>query len=175
MIGAQAEGVQAASSPSGRPRYDAIKLRTPLFGKLHRLICVSRFCRTLSTLLISGVPIINAMGIVNKVIGNVVLADTIEKATVNIREGQSIAMPLRQSGEFPPLVTHMIAIGEKTGELERMLTSVAESYDDQVEQAIEGMTSLLGPLLILAMGGSVFMIALAMLLPMTQLSKMISY
>ena len=92
---------------------------------------------------------------------------------MNIQEGQSIAAPLKASGEFPPLVTHMIAIGERTGELERMLTTVADSFEDQVEAAISAMTSLLGPVMIMLIGGVVFLVALGLLLPMMNLSSMI--
>ncbi|MCB9674189.1 MAG: type II secretion system inner membrane protein GspF [Alphaproteobacteria bacterium] len=158
---------------SGRERWDRILLRVPLFGKMNRLVAVSRFCRTLSTLLLSGVPILQALAIVERVVGNVVLAKAIGEAAHNIREGQSIAVPLKQSGEFPPLVTHMIAIGEKTGELESMLTSVADAYEEQVESTMAAVTSLMAPLLIMLMGGVLFFIALGLLLPMMNLSSMI--
>lgn len=161
------------SSEKGRERWDQIKLTVPVFGKLNRLIAVSRFCRTLATLMISGVPIISALNIVERVAGNVIISRAINNAAVNITEGQSIAQPLKASGEFPPLVTHMIAIGERTGELERMLTMVADSYEEQVESAISAMTSLLAPLMILLMGGSVFLVALGLLMPMMNLSSMI--
>ncbi|MEZ4322763.1 MAG: type II secretion system inner membrane protein GspF [Myxococcota bacterium] len=158
---------------SGRIRWDRFKLKVPLFGKMNRLVAVSRFCRTLSTLLLSGVPILQALAIVERVVGNVVLAKAIGEAAHNIREGQSISVPLKQSGEFPPLVTHMIAIGEKTGELEGMLTSVADAYEEQVESTMAAVTSLMAPLLIMVMGGALFFIALGLLLPMMNLSSMI--
>lgn len=157
----------------GRERFDRIKLRLPVFGKINRLVAVSRFCRTLATLLVSGVPIVSALQIVEAVVGNVVLSRAIHEATVNIQEGQSIAVPLRQSGEFPPLVTHMIAIGERTGELERMLTSVADAYEDEVEATVSTLTSLLAPMMILVMGGAVFVVAIGLLMPMQNLSQMI--
>jgi len=157
----------------GRERWDVIKLTFPVFGKMNRLVAVSRFCRTLSTLLMSGVPIISALQIVEKVVGNTVLARAINQATINITEGQSISAPLKASGQFPPLVTHMIAIGERTGELERMLTSVADAYEDEVEATISALTSLLGPLMIMLMGGIVFLVALGLLMPMMNLSQMI--
>jgi general secretion pathway protein F len=159
--------------PGGRQKWDSIKLRVPLFGKMNRLVAVSRFCRTLSTLLISGVPIIQALQIVEKIVGNVILAEAIKQATINIQEGQSIAFPLKQSGQFPPMVTHMIAIGERTGELERMLTIVANAYEEQVEATISALTSILAPLMILLMGGIVFLVALGLLTPMMNLSKMV--
>jgi general secretion pathway protein F len=152
---------------------DALKLRLPVVGHLNRLVAVARFCRTLSTLLVSGVPILQALAIVQGTVGNVVLSAAIASAATNIQEGQSIAAPLKASGQFPPMVTHMIAIGERTGELEKMLTVVADSYDDEVETAIAGLTSVLAPLAILVMGGIVLFVALGLLLPMTQLSRMI--
>ncbi len=160
-------------SEAGRRRWDSIRLRLPVFGKMNRLVAVSRFCRTLATLLLSGVPIINALKIVEDIVGNVILADAVSAAAKNISEGQSIATPLKQSGQFPPLVTHMIAIGERTGELERMLTSVADAYEEQVEATISAMTSLLAPLMILLMGGIIFVVAIGLLLPMMNMSKMV--
>lgn len=157
----------------GRERFDNFKLKVPVFGRINRLVAVSRFCRTLATLLVSGVPIINALQIVEAVVGNVILARAIHAATTNIQEGQSIAVPLKQSGEFPPLVTHMISIGERTGELERMLTSVADAYEDQVEATVSALTSLLAPVMIMIMGGVIFLVALGLLMPMMNLSQMI--
>jgi general secretion pathway protein F len=158
-------------TPGGRNTWDRWLLRVPVLGGILRTIAVSRFCRTLSTLLVSGVPILTALGIVQKVVGNVVLTKAIEKAADNIREGQSVAVPLRQSGEFPPLVTHMIAIGERTGDLEPMLEKVANAYDAAVDRAISTFTSLLEPLLIVVMGGVIGGTAIALLLPMMQMSK----
>lgn len=157
-------------TPQGRKKWHRWKLTMPIFGKVNRLVAVSRFCRTLSTLLDSGVPILTAVGIVKNVVENDILAEAIENAGRNIREGQSIAGPLKESGEFPPLVTHMIAIGEKTGELEPMLGKVSDSYDQQVENMLGAMTSLLEPILILTMGGVVAIVALSILLPMLNLS-----
>ncbi len=159
------------NTPWGRERWDTLKLRAPIFGRVNKLVAVSRFCRTLGTLLVSGVPILGAMEIARNVVDNVIIARAIDKATANISEGQSIAVPLRTSGEFPPLVTHMIAVGEKTGELEKMLNSVSNSYDDQVETALEAMTSLLGPLIIISMGAVIFFVALGLLLPMQAMMR----
>jgi len=160
------------ATSEGRYKYHSLLLRMPIFGPIVRQIAVARFCRTLSTLLDSGVPILTAIGIVEKVVDNEVLAKTIREAAANISEGESIAEPLRQSGEFPALVTHMIAIGERTGELEPMLARVADSYDQQLENTLQGLTSLLEPLLILFMGGVVAMIAVAILLPMLDMSSL---
>jgi general secretion pathway protein F len=159
------------NTQNGRNTWDRWLLKIPVMGGILRTIAVSRFCRTLSTLLASGVPILTALHIVKKVVGNVVLTEAIEKAADSIREGQSVAVPLRQSGEFPPLVTHMIAIGERTGDLEPMLEKVATAYDAAVERALATFTSLLEPLLIVVMGGTIGVTALALLLPMMQMSK----
>lgn len=161
------------ATESGRQRFDRFKLRAPVFGKLNKQVAVSRFCRTFGTLLVSGVPILSALDISQAVVGNAVLAKAIKAAAANIQEGQSIAVPLKASGEFPPLVTHMIAIGEKTGDLEPMLNKVANAYDDEVENTLETMTSLLGPIAILCMGGIVFVVALALLLPMMTMRNQI--
>jgi general secretion pathway protein F len=134
-------------------------------------VAVSRFCRTLGTLLVSGVPILTALAIVKTVVGNDVIALAVEGAGKNIAEGQSIAVPLKQSGEFPPIVTHMITIGEKTGELEGMLTKVADAYDAEVENTVNSLTSLLTPILTIFMGLVVATIALGILLPMLQLAS----
>lgn len=159
-------------SKKGRRQYDRLRLRIPVVGKVNRLIAVSRFCRTLGTLLVSGVPILQALSIVRDVVGNVIIADAVVAAAINIQEGQSIAAPLKESEQFPPMVIHMIAIGEKTGELERMLTMVADAYDSQVEAAINALMSLLGPVMIMVMGGVVFVVALGLLQPMIGLSSM---
>lgn len=160
------------STPKGRRAWHSLQLRLPIFGNINRMVAVSRFCRTLSTLLDSGVPILTAVNIVKAVVDNDIIAEAVESAGENIREGQSIAVPLKESGQFPPLVTHMIAIGEKTGELEPMLGKVADAYDTQVENMVGAMTSLLEPLMILTMGGIVTMVALSILLPMMQMSSM---
>jgi general secretion pathway protein F len=161
------------SNPEGRERWDRFKLTAPIFGKMNRQVAVSRFCRTLGTLLTSGVPIITALGIVRDVVGNVVIAETIQAVSHNIQEGQSIATPLAESGQFPPMVIHMIKVGERTGELERMLNLIADAYDTEVENTVKSVTSLLGPLAILGMGGVVGFVALGLLLPMQELSRSI--
>jgi general secretion pathway protein F len=161
-------------SERGSRRWDILKLNFPIFGKLNRQVSVARFCRTLSTLLLSGVPILTALIIAQKIANNVILEEAIDGATKNISEGQSIAAPLKASGQFPPLVTHMIAIGERTGELERMLTTVADAYEDQVEATVSTLTSLLAPVMILVMGGIIFLVALGLLLPMANISQMMS-
>ena len=156
----------------GSRKFDAIILKMPVFGRINRVVAVARFCRTLATLLDSGVPILNALRITSTVVQNHVLSDAIDEAARNVTEGQSLAVPLKQSSQFPPLVTHMIAIGERTGELENMLGKVADAYEAEVETTVETLTSLIEPLLILAMGGVVAFVALAILLPMLNLSSL---
>lgn len=161
------------ATTAGREKFDRFKLRMWLFGRMNRLVAVSRFCRTLGTLLVSGVPIITALQIVRDVVGNVVIAEVIQDASANIQEGQSIARPLKESGQFPPMVIHMIQVGERTGELEKMLNLIADAYEDEVETTVKSVTALLGPLTIVIMGGVVFFVALGLLLPMQQLSDSI--
>ncbi len=146
-------------------------LTLPLFGSLFRMVAVARFANTLSTLLASGVKILPAMDIVKKVVDNKVLAGVIEKARESVSEGATIAEPLRKSKQFPPLVTHMIAVGEKSGELEAMLSKVAETYNNQVETKVETLTSLIEPLMILLMVGVIGAIILSVMLPIFQMSN----
>ena len=133
-------------SPEGKPKWDRFVLKVPFVNNLVRMIAIARFARTLGTLLSSGVPLLQAMAIVKDILGNTRLIEVVEDARVNIREGESIAQPLKRSGEFPPLVTHMIAVGERSGQLEEMLENVAISYRQQVDAQIQALTTLLEPL-----------------------------
>jgi general secretion pathway protein F len=135
------------------------------------MIAVSRFADTLGTLLASGVPLLTAMDIVKAILGNNRLVEVVEDARVNIREGESIAQPLKRSGEFPALVTHMIAIGERSGQLEEMLDNVAVAYKREVDMRIDAMTTLLEPLMIVGMGIGVAIIVFAVMLPILQLNQ----
>ncbi|NBU20353.1 type II secretion system protein GspF, partial [bacterium] len=154
------------NSTHGRPKWDALKLRIPVVGPLIRMIAVTRFSRTMSTLLNSGVPILTSMTIARNLVGNVPIANAISNAKENITEGQSIAEPLKKSGEFPPMMIHMIAIGEKTGELPEMLQNVADTYEEQVNTRIDGLTNLLEPLMIIGMGGAVGFIVVSVFMPL---------
>lgn len=154
------------NSPSGIKSWDAIKLKFPVFGKLIRMVAVARFTRTLATLLNGGVPMLNAMSIVRNVVDNEVLAKALDDARDHISEGESIAGPLKRSGQFPPIVIHMVNIGEKTGELESMLTQVSDSYDFQVRNKVDSFTSILEPVMLVAMGLIVAVIVFAVVLPM---------
>ncbi len=159
------------SSPTGRPKWDAFKLKLPIFGPLTRMIAVTRFASTMSTLLGTGVPILTSMSIAKNLVDNAPISKAIATARENITEGQSIAEPLRRSGEFPPLVIHMIAIGERTGELPDMLRNVAETYEEQVKARIEGLTSLLEPLMIVAMAVVVGFIVISIIMPLMEMSN----
>jgi len=163
------------AKPSGRLFIDKQRLKMPIFGPMFRMIAVSRFCRTLSTLTSSGVQLMPSLDIVKGVVDNVVLVKVIEETRNSVKEGESIAEPLRRSGQFPPLVTHMITIGEKTGELEAMLERVADSYDDQVDTTVSTLTTLLEPLMIVVMGGVVGAIVVAIMLPILNLTSAIKH
>jgi len=172
-IGLIAGFVHWKNTPEGKRIWDNFVLRVPIFGSLVRMIAVSRFARTLGTLLASGVPLLTAMEIVKNILGNARLVSVIEEARQDIEEGESIAEPLKRSGEFPPLVTHMISVGEQSGQLEEMLDNVAVSYDQQVDMRIEALTTLLEPLMIIIMGGGVAIVVFAVMLPLLQMNQMV--
>src|SRR5215469_11954593 len=157
------------STQVGRRQYDAFKLKLPVFGMLIRKVAISRFCRTLGTLLQSGVPIMQALEIVGKASGNEVVAETVNKVRESVREGESIAVPLQLSGLFPPLVTQMVAVGEETGNLDGMLAKIADFYDTEVDYMLASLTSLLEPMMILGMGFVVGFIVISVFLPLYQI------
>ena len=159
------------STESGRRRWDGWMLKAPIIGKLVGKLAVSRFARTLSTLLKSGVPVLTALDIVKNVVNNVIIRDALEETRESISEGESIAEPLKKSGVFPPLVTHMISVGEASGEIEEMLMRVAEAYENDVDTTITGMTALMEPVMILLMGGVVAFIVMAILLPILDMTS----
>jgi general secretion pathway protein F len=159
------------STAAGKGKMDGWLLRMPVFGTLIRMIAVSRFTRTLGTLLQSGVPTLTALDIVQNVIGNSVLVEAVKKARESVREGESIADPLRRSHLFPPVVVQMISVGEKSGELEKMLLKVSDSFDRTVESRISGLMSLVEPAIILVMGLIIGFIVIAILLPILQMSS----
>ena len=165
--------VRWVRTPRGRNWWDRTQLKAPIFGELIRMLAISRFAKTLATLLASGVPLLTAMDIVKNIVTNTLLSGVIENARDAIREGESIAAPLKRSGHFPPLVFHMIAIGEKSGQLEEMLQNISRSYDSQVEMRITAMTSLLEPIMIVTMGVGVAFIVFSILMPIMQLNTFI--
>jgi general secretion pathway protein F len=160
-------------TPKGRMTWDRFVLRVPIFGRLNLLVAVARFSRTLSTLLASGVALLSAMDIVKSVLGNAQLEAVVKTAIGSIREGESIAEPLRRSGYFPPMVTHMIAVGERSGQLEQMLQNVSRAYEADVETRVTTLTSLLEPLIIVVMGGMVAFIAMAIIMPLVQMNQLV--
>src|SRR3990172_1761525 len=159
-------------TPTGRAAWDGWVLTAPIFGSLIRQIAIARFSRTLATLLKSGVPLLTSLDIVKNIVGNVRLQAVVEDSRVAIQEGESIAAPLKRSGEFPPLVYHMVAIGERTGQLEEMLTNVANAYEAQVDTKIGALTSLLEPLMIVGMGVVVAFIVFSILMPILQINTL---
>jgi general secretion pathway protein F len=159
------------NSSEGRKSWDSIILKLPLVGEVTRMIAISRFTRTLSTLLNGGVPMLAAMDIVRNVVDNHVLALAIDEARSNISEGESIAGPLKKSEQFPPIVIHMVNIGEKTGDLENMLTLVADAYDFQVKTKVETLTTIINPVMLVLMGLIVSLIFMAIMVPMFELSN----
>ena len=157
----------------GRASWDARVLTMPVIGPLVVMVSVARLARTLGTLLRSGVPLLSAMDITRGVLTNVQLQAVLDDARDAVREGESIAQPLKRSGKFPPIVTHMIAIGERSGELEAMLEHLASAYETQIDARVSGLTSLLEPLMIVMMGGSAAFIAFSILMPLLQINEFI--
>jgi len=157
----------------GRLWADSLVLRMPVFGATIRLIAVARFARTLATLLNGGVPVLTALDIAKNIVNNVVLAKAIEEARLAVREGESIAKPLEKSGQFPPMMTHMIAIGEQSGQLEEMLLNVADAYDSEVENKVTTLTAVLEPVMIVGMGLMVTFLVFAILMPMLKMNEVI--
>jgi general secretion pathway protein F len=160
-------------TPAGRMRFDRSVLSIPYAGKVLKKLALARFARTLSTLLNSGIPLLTSLDIVKNVVSNTVIAAAIEDARASIREGQSIAPPLKKSGLFPSMLIHMIAVGEKSGELEQMLAKAADSYDNEVSSSIAAFTSIFEPMMILIGGGVVLFIVLAILLPIFELNQLV--
>jgi general secretion pathway protein F len=160
-------------TPAGRLRFDRTVLRIPYFGKVLKKVALARFARTLSTLLLGGIPLLQALDIVKHVVSNMVLSNAIEDGRNSIREGHSVADPLKRSGLFPPLLVHMIAVGEKSGELESMLARAADAYDGEVEASVSALSSIMEPVLVIFMGGVVLFIVMAILLPIFELNELV--
>ncbi len=161
------------STPVGRLQFDTITLKLPVFGPLFRKVAVSRFARTMSTLTRSGVPVLSALEIVERTIGNEVLARAVKGSQTSIKAGATISDPLARSGVFPLMVTRMIDVGERTGSLDELLTKISEFYDQQVEATISSLTAMIEPLLILFLGVIVGGMVLALFMPIFQLSTLV--
>ncbi len=156
-------------TPGGRAWFDRLKLRMPLFGPINRSVVMARFSRTFGTLIHSGVPILQALDVVGKAISNVIVGQAISAVRTSIREGEGIAGPLQASGIFPMMVVQMVSVGERTGALDSMLSKVADFYDTEVEFAVQGLTSVLEPALIMVMGGIVGFVVISFYLPLFNL------
>jgi len=154
---------------TGARIFDTNILRVPAIGLMMRKVAVAKFTRTLGTLIASGVPILQALEVTSQTAGNVVVAEAVDKTRVSIREGESIADPLKNSGVFPPMVVQMIAVGEETGELDKMLSKIADFYDTEVDNAVKGLTSIIEPIVIVFMGVVIGGIVLAVFMPMLKL------
>lgn len=153
----------------GKRQIDLIMLNIPVFGLLNKKVAISRFTRTLGTLLSSGVSLMAALEIVSQVAGNAVLSTAIDGVRTKLREGENLSGPLTETGIFPPMVTQMIAVGEETGNLDTMLNKIADFYDTEVEYTLASLTSLIEPIMIVGMGGMVGFIVLAVFMPLYQL------
>jgi general secretion pathway protein F len=164
---------QLMNTPKGRYVWDEIKLRIPILGPISNKMAVARFGRTLGSLLKAGVPLISALQIVRNIVNNVIIADVIDNTVEEIQAGKSLANPLAQSRWFPSIVVQMISVGEQSGELEAMLSKIAETYDRDVESQIMAMTSMLEPVMILVMGVIVGFIVVSILLPIFEMNQMI--
>lgn len=154
---------------------DGLKLKLPVFGPLFVKVAISKFTRTLSTLVKSGVPILSALDIVSKTSGNKVVEKAVNDVKNSVREGESIAAPMQKCGIFPVIVTRMVAVGEKSGELEKMLSKIADFFDEQVDTAVDGLTSLIEPLIIAFLGVVIGGIVMCMFLPVFKLSTIITF
>ena len=158
---------------AGKRLWDTVKLKSPVWGQVNRKIAIARFCRTLATLLQSSVPLLSSMEIVRNVVNNILIGEAISKASKDVEEGKGLSGPLTQSGIFPPLVTEMVAVGEQSGTLEKMLNRVATAYETESQADIMVMTSLLEPLMILVMGLVVGFIVISILLPIFEMNQLV--
>ena len=162
------------STRVGRRVADRVKLRIPVFGPLHHKIVMARFSRTMGTLLASGVPILQAMETVAGVVGNSVVSDAVIESRARIREGEKIADPLQRSKMFPPMVVHMVSVGEESGSLDHMLNNIADFYENEVEMTIASLTAAIEPVMIVLLGFIVGFIVISMFLPMIEVISNLS-
>jgi type IV pilus assembly protein PilC len=162
------------NSAKGRVLLDRLALRLPLFGDLTRKSSISRFTRTLGTLVTSGVPILQALIITRETAGNSIIADAVMKVHDAVKEGESIVTPMEGSGVFPPMVISMVDVGEETGQLPDMLLKIADVFDDEVDNTVDALTSLLEPLMIVFLAVVVGTIVIALFLPMVSLVQNMS-
>lgn len=160
-------------SEKGRYFFDKLLLKVPKIGDLIRKVAISKFARTFGTLLSSGVAILDALDIVAKTSGNKVIEKHLLRSKVDIEAGKTVVQPLEKAGVFPPMVTQMIAVGEETGALDKMLTKIADFYDDEVDRTVEGLTKMIEPMLMIFVGGAVGFVIIAMYLPIFKLGSVV--
>jgi type IV pilus assembly protein PilC len=153
----------------GRHRIDALILKIPVIGMLMRKIAVARFCRTLATLISSGVPILDGLDITARTSGNAIVEDAVLNTRKSVERGETVAAPLKETGVFPPMVTQMISVGEATGALDAMLAKIADFYEEEVDTAVAGLLTLLEPIMIAILGVVVGGIVIAMYLPIFEM------
>src|SRR5438477_4786231 len=163
-----------SKSEKGAYQIDFLKLKTPMVGEIILKMSIARFARTFGTLISSGVPMMRSLEIVGETTGNRVLTAAIESARVAVREGQKLSAPFEASGLFPSMVTHMVDIGEESGRLSEMLVKVGDFYDQEVEQTVKGLTSMIEPMLIIFMGVIVGFIAISVMTPIFKLVNSIN-
>lgn len=173
VIGAFALWRAWVSRPAGRKQWDLFKLKIPLLGSLHLKLICGRFSRILGTMLESGLTMMKALDIVNTVIGNTYIEACLETIQADVRRGRGLATPMRESGEFPAMLTNMIELGQQSGELEDMLVQTADSYDDDVELTVDALVSLMEPVIIIVMGVFVGLLVMSILLPILDMSASI--
>ncbi|CAN5306275.1 type II secretion system F family protein [soil metagenome] len=162
------------STKGGRRFVDQAKLKLPLFGNVQRKSAIARFSRTLGTLVTSGVPILQALNITKDTAGNVIISNAISKVHDSVKEGESMVAPLEASGVFPPMVISMVDVGEETGQLPEMLLKIADVYDDEVDNAVDALTSMLEPIMIVILAVVVGTIVMALFLPLVEIIKQLS-
>jgi type IV pilus assembly protein PilC len=160
-------------TPDGRAKWDRFKLRVPIFGKLVQKVAISRFARTMSVLSRTGVPVLQALDIVSVTAGNAMVSTALRDVQESVKRGESLAGPLARHEVFPPMVTHMMAVGEETGALDAMLAKVADFYDQEVDDSVNAITSLIEPVLIIVMGVAVGGILISLYLPMFNIANLI--
>jgi type IV pilus assembly protein PilC len=174
MVGAGYLVKRYYATYGGRRTIDGILLKAPILGMILRKVAVARFCRTLSTLMSSGVPILDGLDITAKTAGNSIVEDAVQHTRTRIERGETVSQPLKETGVFPPMVTQMINVGETTGALDAMLSKIADFYEEEVDTAVAGLLTLLEPVMIAFLGVIVGGIVIAMYLPMFDLISKLS-
>lgn len=172
LIGVVALIKRYYATENGKRRIDGLLLKAPIFGPLIRKVAVAKFTRTLGTMLSSGVPLLDALEICAKTAGNKIVEDSVFMTKDSIEEGKTIAEPLEETGVFPAMVVQMISVGEATGALDAMLSKIADFYDDEVDTAVEALTSLMEPMMMVFLGGAIGFVVIAMYLPIFKMATL---